>query len=203
MFSFFKKREEVKGYIALHGLKEWWYSSFTDAEQLYINETFQPLGAPRNVLTTGDYSPSEDARTLSFLSSLSSWFNNSRERRLAYLILEKAEEFLASEKRILDVHFFYQTKIELFYKDREDPEKLSVAINACMKQIDIAEIAAEAFEREFNDPILPMHIGYKQICIIFEKKKDYSKVIWFASKALKQGWNGNWQRRLEKASKYI
>jgi hypothetical protein len=198
MFNFFKKSPKLGGYIVLYHLEDWWYSTFTSDEQKHIVKTFQPLGASKDVLITGDFLKVDDNRTLSFLSSLAGWFNNPRDRGLAYKIIQKAEEYVDVEKHILDIHFFYQSKIEIFYRDREDPNKLKEATDACLKQIAISNTAAAAFKNAYNDSVLPMHVGFKQLCIILEKQKKYEEVVKFSLKAKEQGWGGDWDRRIEK-----
>ncbi len=46
-----------------------------------------------------------------------------------------------------------------------------------------------------------MHVGYKQLCIIMEKQKNFGEVIRLANIAKAQGWKGDWDRRIEKCEK--
>jgi len=50
---------------------------------------------------------------------------------------------------------------------------------------------------------LPEHVGYKQLCIIMEKQKNYDEVIRLSKIAKEQGWSGDWDRRIEKCKKKI
>jgi hypothetical protein len=202
MFNIFSKTtKEPQGYIALYNLKDWWLHSFTDEERKHIVEVFQPLGAPKDVLVVGEFQ--SDSRPLSFLSSLAGWFDNPRDRHLAHKIIAKAEDFLASENNILDLHFFYPTKMKLFYKERENPSALKKATDACLKQIEISEKAADAFRKEYGDNQLPTHEGYEQLCIILEKEKKFDEAIKFAEQAKKQGWGGAWDGRVERCKKKV
>jgi hypothetical protein len=57
---------------------------------------------------------------------------------------------------------------------------------------------------EKYDPCgMPEHTGYKQLCIICEKQGLWDDVINIAEQAKEEGWNGDWDRRIEKASKEL
>jgi hypothetical protein len=204
MFNIFSKTtKEPQGYIALFNLKDWWRDSFTEEERKHIVEVFQPLGAPKDVLVAGDLQSSGDDRILSFLSSLAGWFDNPRDRHIANKIIAKAADYVASEKNILDLHFFYPAKMKLFYKERENPSALKEATDACLKQIEISEKAAAAFRKEYGDSQLPAHEGYEQLCIILEKEGKFNEAIKFAEQAKKQGWSGAWDGRVERCKKKL
>lgn len=110
-------------------------------------------------------------------------------------------------ENVLDLHFFYATKMKMFYKDRENPAALEEAIRCCLKQIELAPLAAEAFRKEFSNHKLPVHEGYDQLCIIYEKQAKYEEAIELAEKAKKQGWNGeypgHWDDRIERCRKKL
>lgn len=201
MFSFFKKTKEPAGYIALLNLKDWWVNSFSEAERKHIVDVFQPLGAPKDVLITGDLYHQEDDKPLSLLSSLAGWFNNPKDRVLAHKIILKAEEYVSSTKDILDVHFFYPMKMKIFYADRDNPKSLEEAINACLKQIEVSKRAATAFSKEYKNSPLPLHEGYQQLCIIYEKQSKFEDMIKLAEQAKEEGWGGDWDNRIERAKK--
>ena len=46
-----------------------------------------------------------------------------------------------------------------------------------------------------------MHVRYKQLCIIMEKQKNFEEVIRLSRIAEEQGWNGDWDKRIEKCKK--
>jgi len=97
MFGFFK-RKRIGGEIAFYGLQDWWLNSFTSEEQTYIVRKFQPLGTGRsNSLITGSISWSSQS-VVSFLQSLSGWFNNPQDRHISVRMLKKAEELRHSNK---------------------------------------------------------------------------------------------------------
>ena len=135
------------------------------------------------------------------LSHLSGWFKKSEYRHIGYEIIRKAEELLDETIPLIDTHFLYHAKIELYYRNRDvDNYALSKAIDGCNQQIMISEKAIIAFQNEDDAP-LPGHTGFKQLCIIKEKQKDYISVIKIAEMAMKQGWSGDWEKRINRCRK--
>lgn len=227
MFSFFKKKR-IGGEIAYYGLQDWWLYSFTPEEQSYIVNKFQPLGmTTTNSLIKGSISWSSQS-VVSFLQSLSGWFNNPKDRHIAIRILQKAEQLseqtpisdaklrifkketilekLSTKEadRTLDKHFLYHQQIKTFYRERNsDPNALNKTIEACQKQISLAPLAAKAFRRKWKSDPLPAHTGYEQLAIILEKQKNYHEALKICKEALKTKWNGDWERRLERLDKKL
>lgn len=158
------------------------------------------MGFGEEPLTKGKIC-STSQTVIGLLSGLSSWFKKPEYRQINYKIIKKAEELASDKTPVLDLHFLYQSKIEIFYRNRDnDAFALSSAIEACKQQIDISEKAKRAFLKEFNGP-LPTHVGYKQLCIIMEKQKNYEEVIRLSRIAKEQGWNGDWDKRIEKCER--
>ena len=82
--------------------------------------------------------------------------------------------------------------INIYYKDRDKPEYMEKAIQACKQQIELAPKAAGKFKAEYKDSPLPSHKGYDQLSSILEKKKNFREAIELCSRAEKQGWAGDW-----------
>lgn len=197
-FSFFKKEPKIQGEIGYFGLSEWWLSEFSEEERRYILETFQPLGSTGNSLIEGNISHASNT-AIKLLSSLAGWFKKKEDRTIAYRILKKAEELINDKSDILDVHFLFQSKIQLYYRNRDnDPDALAEAINACKQQIELAPKARAAFKEEYGDAPLPRHIGFEQLAIIEEKQKNFEAAIGISQKTMEQGWAGTWQKRIER-----
>lgn len=182
-------------------LNDWWCNLFTADERKHIIAVFQPIGSTGDSLTENEMRLSEKGGVLSFLVCLTGWFDNPRDRQIAHKIIAKAEEYVSSEGDIISVHFFYPAKMRLFYKNRENPADLSIAIDACLKQIEISEKAAAAFLKEYakyGNNQLPRHEGYDQLCVILEKQKKFDEAIKLAEQAKAQGWDGDWDKRIER-----
>ena len=45
---------------------------------------------------------------------------------------------------------------------------------------------------------LPMHLGFQRLAINAEKAKDYGRAIEVCEEAKRQGWNGDWDKRIER-----
>lgn len=202
LLGFFKRKPQIKGTIGYFGLVSWWLTTFTESERQYIANKFQPLGGQGNSLTEGNVISRSDS-AVGFLHNLAGWFTKEDDRHIAYRILEKAGELLAGSAKPLDIHFFHQSNIQIYYKGRDKPECLEKAIMACRQQIEFAPIAAKAFKREFKGDPLPSHKGYQQLAIILEKQNNYKEVIDLCLKAKKQGWAGDWKNRIERCNKKL
>jgi len=110
--------------------------------------------------------------------------------------MNEDDEFFNDQKNrnVLDTHFSFQEEIQRHYKNRQDPKRLAAAINACRQQIEYADQAMEAFK--FLKMPSPEHHGYKQLAIILEKKGEFAEVIDICHQAKKQGWVGDWDKRV-------
>lgn len=85
------KKAEVKGFIAFYGLRDWWISTFSDGEQAYIDNRYQPMGMPPHCLTQGEYETSKPASQ--FLNELGTWFRGKKDFRIAERIHAKVIDF--------------------------------------------------------------------------------------------------------------
>lgn len=195
--GFFSFLTPVSGKIKFYNLAEWWLSEFDDKERRRIVDIYQPLGTRKGSLIKGEFQESSISK-LSFLSNLADWVLKNETEHLSKRIIIKAEEFKDANSKLLDVHFFLQSKIRIYYRDRTNPSSYETAISACKEQIELSPEAAKAFKREYKGSELPSHVGFKQLCIIRQKEKDYQEVVSLCRKALKQGWKGDWDQRIEK-----
>ncbi len=125
------------------------------------------------------------------------------EKAEAYDTIRRCEQLIDSSTPVVDISLFYTTKIELYYRDREkSPDYLNTAIEACRQQISYAPALAQVYLKEGMHK-LPSHKGYKQLAIIWEKQKNYEKVIELCKQAKYQGWAGDWDKRIERCNKKI
>jgi hypothetical protein len=116
--------------------------------------------------------------------------------------MDRKEERMNDTIPVLDRHFFYQGKIEINYKYRkENPEAFSLAVEACKQQISLSKSAKKAFLQEYPDSVLPLHVGYLQLSIIEEKRKNFENAIRLSENALKEGWRGDWKKRIQRLKK--
>jgi hypothetical protein len=169
----------------------------TGDERASIQEAYKPLGFSSDSLTTGQIRTSET--TLDFLSNLSGHFKKDEDRPLGYKILDHAEQVALNSPDVLANHFFYQSAIEMHYRDRSDPAHLGEAVRACRAQIEIAKAAAKAFKKE-SPGNLPEHVGYKQLAIILAGQGLNADVASLARQAKNEGWSGDWDRRIAEST---
>lgn len=107
-------------------------------------------------------------------------------------------------QKILDEHFMYHQEIFDAYAKRNESESFyKRAREACLKQINISELAKVAFLSDGSFGYLPQHHGYKQFTIILEKEGNYEEAINVAQKAKNQGWDGDWDIRILRYKKKI
>lgn len=102
----------------------------------------------------------------------------------------------------MDLHFTLHSIVEIYYPDRDsEPNALDKAIKACEEQIGIAPQVAEEFLKEYPSQALPAHTGYNQLIIILKKQGNYEKAIELCNQAREQGWNGDWENKIEDIKK--
>lgn len=190
----------VGGEIEYFGLTDWWLNELTPEERQTIITVYQPFGSDKKSFVEGKITYSSQTTT-GFLTGLLSWFKKPEYQTISAKIINRMNRIPKKSMPIEDEHFFYQTQIEAYYRNREnDKTALASAIEACKQQISMSEEAKKMFLRKYHAP-LPSHVGYTQLCIILEKHQQYDEVINLAKKAKKQGWNGDWDKRIERCMK--
>lgn len=202
------KRDNKKacgGYIGYYKLTDWWLNELTDIDRDIIRGTYKPMSTSddNNFIDEGDFSYCSGSK-LGFIGGLVSWFQKEEDYNIALKIIQLGENNIDEIEDMLDVHFFYLSCIKVFYKNRDNyPDALDKAIEYCKKQINISNKSKIAFEKceYFNQ--LPSHTGYKQLAIIYEKKKEYKKALEITQHALEEGWNDDCQKRIDRLIKKI
>ena len=95
---------------------------------------------------------------ISLLSGLAGWFNNEQDKTIAYRMIKKAENLITNNTNILDIHFLFHSKILIYYRRKNvDQNTINETIKACKQQIEIAQQAAIAFKKEYENTPLPSH----------------------------------------------
>jgi len=205
-------KEPTNGLLSLFGLPEWWNTSFTDSEKEYIESVYKPFGIdPSEKLLTGSQLATGTKTTetpVSLLYGLAQWFNNKKDIDIAKRIIAKADELVMPDLPVLDLHFYYTTMIQVYYKNRDDPASFARAVWACKRLIVHSPQAASEFKREHRElkasavrdgydsnlPArckLPRNIGFQQLCIILEKDGDFKEALQLAKRAYRDGWDGD------------
>ncbi len=190
----------ASGLIGYLGLSDWWFSSFAENERSTIRQTYTPFGGCHLDDGTVQFS---QFTPLSFLTGMAAWFAKDHLRSIAYRILDKASTYVPEANEVLDVHFFYQSQIEIYYRDRDTQDGLNRAISACREQIAYATTAAAAFKRTYPTSPLPFHKGYAQLSIILEKQHRYAEAVDVCSEAKDNGWCGDWDARIARCNRKL
>jgi tetratricopeptide (TPR) repeat protein len=208
--NLFSKRKIPGGYIAYFQLESFWEERFSKEEREYITDTFIPMeigstNPPKRILTEGSISySSESAAT--FLSNLAGWFDNPKDRDISKKLVEKSLSLLEDSNNLVDLHYALSSAITIYYKERTDESIMKKVIDLCYKQIQIAKKAIPALRKELyltKEEHLPTHKGYEQLAIILKKQKNFKEVIQICEKAKKEGWSGDWDKRITYANKKL
>jgi tetratricopeptide (TPR) repeat protein len=196
----FGKKQKIEGEIGYYHLEEWWLNVFSESERKYLEIIFKPLGVDNNYsLIKGNIDWTSQSAA-GFLNGLAGWPKNEHEY-LSEKIFKKAEE-LASD--ILDKHFCYSNQIEYYYRKRSNPEMMKKSIVACNNQINISSKARKAFIKDWGkESGLPSHKGYTQLAIIYYKQQKFEEAVKVCEQAQKQGWSGDWERRISRYMKKL
>lgn len=185
---------DLKKEFKKHDLLKWYNENFSKEEQSLMEEKYQ-------------FADGLSPDSFSFLTTLSTWFNTKANYELCKKLIEKSLSFLPEKKNninIISLHFIYQTYIQFYYKNRDVDNNLDKAIDFCEKQIDIALKVANEFRKdEFYKELLPRHVGYQQLAIIYKKNKQWDKVILICNKGKSEGWNNDFEARIEEAQKHL
>lgn len=199
------KKQKIGGEIAYYKLEQWWLNEFSSEERKIIRNIFKPLstGSEEHFIDKGTITFISQSK-VAFLSNLLSWFTKKEYYCIAKKIISEAEKNIDFNTDILDKHFFYLNCIKAFYSNRENyKDALDLAIDYCKKQISISKKAKEAFLREYSDSQLPIHTGFKQLAIIYEKDKKYDEALIITKQALLEGWNNDSEKRIERLEKKL
>lgn len=198
------KKIKIGGWIKYYNLEDWWLKELNDNERRIIRETYTPVtSAEEEIIDKGSICYTS-ASKLAFIGGLVGWFKDVDKYNIALKIMQLGEDNINKTNDVLDVHFFYLNCIRVLYKNRDNyPDALDKAIEYCEKQINISNKSKIAFEKCEYFKELPSHTGYKQLAIIYEKRKEYDKALELTQKALEEGWNDDCQKRIDRLIKKI
>lgn len=196
---FFTKK--IGGFIKYFDLVDWWQKDLEESDRSEIykllpNGKFNDLAINRQNLDKGEII-SISISHIFFLSNLLGYIalDNTNLRNK---ILHKIESYPKEIGTILDFHFLYSTLLQASYKKRDHEIYLQKAIEYCIKQIEISDLAKRGFIKQYPKSNLPSHAGFKQLIIIYEKNRNFKEALELCVKAINQGWAGDWDKRIEK-----
>ena len=180
----------------------WWRDAFTEAEREYVRNKYWS-----SVATSGPGGGDlvlPDGKPRISLVYLAAFFTSPKEALpLAMRILHKGLDIGADKHgTALDQHFTLGIMIKVYYSNRANGT-LDLAIATCERQIALAPVAAKMFKREQATfgAALPHHGGFEQLAIIREKERNYGEAIQLSKEAYRQGWAGDWVKRIARCEK--
>lgn len=169
MFGFLKK--DVNGFIAHYGLKEWWLNTFTDTEQNYIDEKYQPMGLPPHTLTRGKQTSSKPSTQ--FLNELSTWFKNAYDSSIAERIHKKIVE-LGNANPINGTGYYNGRHFTTYVRGVEVLKRRKRLDEAESLLLELVK-ATEAEDRKDKLGVAPWYYG--ELAKIYRKQKNYAKEV--------------------------
>jgi hypothetical protein len=182
-----------------YGLQKWFDNTFDVAEKRILISAYPDF--------TDDEAVFNSSYAASFLANSLMWYNKKDNAVICMKVISKILELLNDTADIsaYELHFIYLPMIQTLYKNRDFENAFDLAIDICNRQIKIAPVVAkEILSSPFNSiPILPEHIGFKQLAIIEKKNKNWLRVIELCKIAKSQGWDGNWDKRIDEARKNL
>jgi hypothetical protein len=211
--------QKVAGMIGIYGLSEWWFNTFSEEERNYMNLRYRTRAGP-NALIEGTHWTNPDSIHYGvsfFLNNLTFWFRHPKDNSIARRIAFKAYELAEDIENISSALGWI---IRLYYPVRDTvPGALDLVIASCKHQIALAPTlietknnkyrfvrspeVAEIRKEKYIYPALHKHEGYNRYTIILEKNHEYAEAIRLCEEAKKQGWEGDWDKRIERCSKRL
>lgn len=195
------------GMISYVGLDSWWISDLTQSDRHKIQEGYAPLGSNNELIDCGLVVEilGNNGKPVTQLRVLYDLLNASCPYEVKEKIIKKGFSIASDCDNPLDMHFFFGQVITVEYQQRSgDETAVGRTIIACKAQIAVASKAKARFKKSsLTQGLMPSHLGYKQLSIILEKQGKFKEVVKLCEKARKQGWRGDWDRRIEKCNKKI
>jgi tetratricopeptide (TPR) repeat protein len=191
------RRRDLERWLYYFNLADWWLQTFTDDETTRVARYFLNVYPSNAVLE--DYEPAiTDQTPVGFLLSLN--FGPLPEMYdICARCLDKVASLTTDPKML---HKVLSSRIAMTYRRRaDDPSALEQTIKLCEQQIRLAPEAKARFLAE--GPPLVIHPGYKQLAIIRERQGRFEEAMRLAEAALAEGWQGDWETRIDRLKKKI
>lgn len=186
----FKKSSSYQpgGLIRFFRLSDW-YTTLSPEQQSKV-KYYYSLGIntdPKN-LDTGNISSTSNSQK--FLYPIGMNATSHKDYPIAEIVLLKALESVDGNP--IDLHFVYDSLINLYYKQREDrPDALSRCVDFCLRDINSIEQFIDLWNQESkslgnpDDKIeTPRIPSFERLAIIYDKQGGFSEAIKICKKAI-------------------
>lgn len=190
------------GEIAHYGLSTWWKNDFTDEERSLIREKCMQGTMGVEPIDRGAFSGSNNGTALRLMDRIGRAITKKEYALLGAKVYAKGDALIDDAPKILDVHFYLFGKIGFFYRCRDElPNGLKIAVNAIQSSIALSERAKAEFKKQkMWSGKSPSHTGYRQLAILYEKDKQFDVAVTICKRAKKQGWSGDWDKRIDRCT---
>lgn len=194
----FRRKKEHKGLIKYFDLHSFWDDELNEEEKLIVFENFckGSMGIDQSYLLEKELIAY--GSKLNFIGGQITRYIKTEYRSIGYKFIDLGKQEILLSNNILDKHFYYTSLIKFYYRQSSEKEDFNLAVRACKDGISISKEAKHGFKLEYENDFLPRHLGYEQLSIILEKKKNYSESIKLCENALEEGWNGDWNKRIHR-----
>ena len=175
-----------------------WLSLFSWEERLKIDLAFKPLSVGRS----SDVQNMVDAQNPKYIGNLIGHLKKLDLRHLGYRLIEHADKLCSDAVPLLSRHFYHAAAGQFYYRWREiDEFALNRAEDQFLIQISLSGKVAHAFVHDPEWGFIPAHTGFRQMRIIEEKRRNYDAAIELCQTALRQGWQDDWEKHINRLLK--
>jgi len=165
------KKTEVRGFIAFYNLTDWWLTTFTDNEQSYIDNHYQPMGEQMHILTSGEWETTKPASQ--FLNELASWFRDNKDSLIAERIHIKVNS-LGEEQPIHNPGYHKGRHFTTYVSDVKKLKKDGKLTEAEKLLLELIS-ATESESASDGNGVAPWY--YEELAKIYRKQRVYSKEV--------------------------
>lgn len=206
-----EKKIAIRGNIDYYGLTKWWLNEFNEEERNTIREKYKPLGCDKNYCIDKGLPEAIyiGCTRYNFLDNIYCAFMQMKDDSIRFKFYNKSLEdertVYNDTSDIIGRHIYYHEQIKFYYANREKENHFDLAIEYCQKQIHISKQVKKAWLiKNFNDPQLPGHFGFKQLAIIYEKQGEYEEALELTKRCLEEGWNNkDSKKRIDRLEKKL
>lgn len=219
-----------KGYIGLFSLDKWWNEELNNDDRIWLlnnyeRELYNPLEkydkeSGRYLLLEIESLNLNDTKNYFIYGVLCCALGSNSSKAINYNLALKIID-IQEHTNIDDafsVHLSYGAMADWYYKQREKPIFLNRAIEFYKKQISISKEAMEWYLEDNKrlekllkrkiESVMPQNKGYNQLIMIYEKEKQYTKIITICKKAMLEGWardkySESWNDVIERLNKKL
>ncbi len=189
--DFFYKKNNVDIVMALCGLSAL-YAKFNETQKKYINGLSNDFMGREEFILLGK------SGSMNYLLSKVIHEKEFLKQENLKTILEFFDKSYEKNLKPIDTHKTYSSIINICHYKREYEGFLDICIKYCYEHILFSRKNVKKSNRKYLG-----HEAYKRLSILYNKQGEYGKVIQLCSDALKEGWMGDWEERIDRNSKLL